>query len=422
MTAWIERVDNINVVTIGLAAIVLVSVLRGGKRGAASSMRHLFFFVIESVVTLLSLFISFKVAAWLSPIVQRWLVQRQIELPGSQLSWLEQTYYTIVLSLRDLALWRVALLFVLVYVLVRLLFIWLMDFVLHRVPLFMQTNPHSVSGTRVKGVAGAGTGSGTGAGTGSAAYRQREGRFFTRAISRFIGAILGGMLGMVRALIVITVLLAYVTLQPHSAASEMIQASKPYRAGAEQVVEPLIGSYLTQRLPMFTHEAERELSALMQRKYEVIDNQIPSHIEGAAVQITKNARTDEQRAKLLYDWVGSRVSYDWDKVRQYESKRIWKEQTPQDTFATREGVCIDYARLYAVMARAVGLDVRVITGLGYDGKGGYGPHAWNEVWLGELGKWVPLDATWASTGNWFNPPRFADTHIPNKLLPEANLD
>lgn len=106
------------------------------------------------------------------------------------------------------------------------------------------------------------------------------------------------------------------------------------------------------------------------------------------------------------------MKYDWNKVKMYEEQRVWKEQTPQDTFTSREGVCIDYSRLYAVMARAVGLDVKVVTGLGYDGKGGYGPHAWNEVYLAEKDKWVPLDSTWYSSGgNWFNPPNFDQTHI-----------
>lgn len=36
-----------------------------------------------------------------------------------------------------------------------------------------------------------------------------------------------------------------------------------------------------------------------------------------------------------------------------------------------------------MMARSQGLQVRVVTGQGYNGQGGYGPHAWNEVYLSE---------------------------------------
>ncbi|MOA39460.1 hypothetical protein D3C78_1612420 [compost metagenome] len=66
------------------------------------------------------------------------------------------------------------------------------------------------------------------------------------------------------------------------------------------------------------------------------------------------------------------------------------------------------------MARSAGLEVRVVTGKGADGRGGYGPHAWNEVLIGDSDgeeSWVPIDATWARSGDWFNPPKFEETHI-----------
>ena len=118
----------------------------------------------------------------------------------------------------------------------------------------------------------------------------------------------------------------------------------------------------------------------------------------------------------MYDWVGSRVVYDYIKVEDYEGKGIWHEQNPQMTFDTKRGVCIDYSRLYAVMARSQGLQVKVVTGLGYDGRGSYGPHAWNEVYLSEKNKWIPLDTTWAGSGDWFNPPAFSDTHIEDQRI------
>ncbi|MNI72634.1 Transglutaminase-like superfamily protein [compost metagenome] len=148
----------------------------------------------------------------------------------------------------------------------------------------------------------------------------------------------------------------------------------------------------------------------------MIDADIPHHIELAAAEITQGAGTDEEKARKLYDWIGSRVSYDYGKVEDYEERGIWHEQTPKDTFDTKKGVCIDYSRLYAAMARSQGLQVKVVTGLGYDGQGGYGPHAWNEVYLSEQDKWIPLDSTWAKSGDWFNPPAFAETHVPDTIV------
>ncbi|GAE08121.1 hypothetical protein JCM10914_4382 [Paenibacillus sp. JCM 10914] len=182
------------------------------------------------------------------------------------------------------------------------------------------------------------------------------------------------------------------------------------------MIEPLSGNIVREKLPVFTQSVQEELNGIMQRKYEVIDHQIPKGIEQTAAHVVQGASTDEEKARKLYDWVGSRIAYDYDKVTLYEEQRIWKEQTPQDTYDTRMGVCIDYARLYAMMARSEDLQVRVVTGRGYNGQGGYGPHAWNEVYLSEKEAWAPLDPTWAQSGNWFNPPKFHETHIKEQVF------
>ena len=210
----------------------------------------------------------------------------------------------------------------------------------------------------------------------------------------------------------IAILFIYVSLFPHSMVTPYIESSQMYQKGAQEVISPFTGDFIAEKAPVFTRAVEQEFTNILQRKYEVLDAKIPGNIADAAKEVTVNGKTDEEKAKLLYRWVGSRVKYDWDKVKLYEEQRIWKEQTPEDTFNTREGVCIDYSRLYAQMARSVGLDVKVVTGLGYDGQGGYGPHAWNEVYLKETNRWVPLDSTWVASGaNWFNPPNFDQTHV-----------
>ena len=93
-------------------------------------------------------------------------------------------------------------------------------------------------------------------------------------------------------------------------------------------------------MPVFTQSVQEELNGIIQRKYEVIDHKIPEGIEQTA-HVVKDSSTDEEKARKLYDcW---RITYDHDKVTLYEERRIWKEQTPQDTYDTRLGVCIDYA-------------------------------------------------------------------------------
>ncbi|MCZ8517499.1 transglutaminase domain-containing protein [Paenibacillus filicis] len=376
------NVSELNGVTVAIVVILAFSVIQGLLRGASSSAKHLALMVTEGAVTLLSLFLAWELTSWLSPKVQAWLTGLDIIIPSAELSFWKQLYYTAATGLRDFSLLRYSVLFVLGYGLIKQVVYRIID------PLADGWLSHHW-------------------GAQDAARRGKP-----SLLSSLIGGVLGAVTGLGRVLMVVAVLFIFTTLFPQTPAAAYIGASSLYQKGATQVIKPVTGDFIASRLPVFTRAVEQEFSNILQRKYEVVDANVPQDIALAAKQVTAKGSTDEEKAKLLYRWVGTRISYDWDKVNLYETQHIWKEQTPQDTFNTKKGVCIDYSRLYAVMARSVGLEVKVVTGLGYDGLGGYGPHAWNEVYLSEQKKWVPLDSTWvASGGNWFNPPHFQDTHI-----------
>ncbi|WP_435922327.1 transglutaminase domain-containing protein [Paenibacillus sp. DYY-L-2] len=375
-------ITDINLVSASLLGILLFSVLQGLLRGASRSAGRLVSLLGGGVLTVLGLLASIPLTLWLSPRVQGWL--SGVELPARELSGWEQIYYTLLTAIRDFPLMRFAVLFMLGY--------WLIRTLLGLVAAFA-FGGSSFLGRLVFG-----------------------GERPATLLSRLAGAGIGGVIGAARCLLVIALLFISVTLFPDSGFSRYVESSPVYQHGAQTVIEPLSGNLIKEKLPVFTRSVEEELNGIFQRRYEVIDADIPGDIGQAAVQITDGAKTDEEKARRLYDWVGSRVTYDYDKVEDYEKNGNWREQTPQNTFDTKRGVCIDYSRLYAVMARSVGLQVKVVTGLGYDGRGGYGPHAWNEVYLSEKEKWVPLDSTWASSGDWFNPAAFGETHIPDKLI------
>ncbi|MEK8132467.1 transglutaminase domain-containing protein [Paenibacillus filicis] len=371
-----------NVVTIVIAGAFLISVVQGLRRGASSSARHLGLMFTEGLVTLVSLLLAWQLSNWLSPKVQSWLVGLNLKIPSEDLGTWEQFYYTGVTAVRDFSLLRYSVLFVLGYGVVKQLVYRLLDPV--------------VDGWLGRRAEGAGVPT----------------RGTPSIVSSVLGGLIGGVTGLGRGLVMIALLFIFTTLFPQTPVASYIQASTLYQTGARGVIQPVTGGFLESQLPVFTRAVEQEFSNILQRKYEVLDARIPQDVAQAAKQVTAKAKTDEEKARLLYRWVGTRIQYDWDKVEQYETRRIWKEQTPEDTFLTKQGVCIDFSRLYAVMARSVGLDVKVVTGLGYDGRGGYGPHAWNEVYIADESTWVPLDSTWvASGGNWFNPPGFNETHI-----------
>ncbi|RCX19652.1 transglutaminase superfamily protein [Fontibacillus phaseoli] len=380
--SWLQSLGDFNLVSALLLIILLFSMLQGLLRGASRSAGRLVSLLSGGVLAVFGMLASIPLTLWLSPLVQGWL--NGVMLPERDLSKWEQIYYTLLTAVRDFPLMRFAVLFMLSY--------WLIRTLLGLVSAFA-FGGSSWLGRLVFG-----------------------GERPATLLSRLTGAAIGGVIGAARCLLVIAVLFITVTLFPDSGFSRYVEASPVYQQGARTVIEPLSGNLIKEKLPVFTRGVEEELNGILQRRYEVIDADIPQDIGQAAAKITDDAKNDEDKARLLYDWVGSRVTYDYDKVEDYEKNGNWREQTPQMTFDTKRGVCIDYSRLYAVMARSQGLQVKVVTGLGYDGRGGYGPHAWNEVYLSEKEKWVPLDSTWAGSGDWFNPPAFSETHIPDKIV------
>ncbi|MFH0070849.1 transglutaminase domain-containing protein [Peribacillus sp. NPDC056705] len=382
MSAWVESALNGNGITILLLLIMVFSLFQGWNRGASRSAGKLVFFLGDAVLRLSALVLSALLILRISPIAGVWLGQRYV-LPDRELRLWEQIYYTAIKSLADFPLLRFAVLFMLSYGLI----VWILRSIVHFV-----------------------TGGRSGYYAGSAQAPPAS------LISRLAGAGIGVIMGAARGIIAIAILFIWVSVYPDHGFSRYVEASPVYQQGAQAVIEPLSGNIVREKLPVFTQSVQEELNGIMQRKYEVIDHQIPKGIEQTAAHVVQGASTDEEKARKLYDWVGSRIAYDHDKVTLYEEQRIWKEQTPQNTYDTRMGVCIDYARLYAMMARSEDLQVRVVTGRGYNGQGGYGPHAWNEVYLSEKEAWVPLDPTWAQSGNWFNPPKFHETHIKEQVF------
>jgi hypothetical protein len=379
----VERFIAVNAITLLILIVISVSVLQGMTSGASGSAKRLVRFMLQGGLTVLSLFAAWQWSSWSSPKLRDWLAAKPVDIPDGTLSVVQQIYYTLLTGLKDFSLLRFALLYMIGYV-------------------FFRSVLNLCFGRFVPAPAG-----------GTERY---AGQGLKAIASRAAGGLIGGLIGCGRSLLLIALLFIFVSLFPHSTVSVYAQSSSVYQRVAQEILYPFAGDFLAEQAPVFKRAVEDELTGILQRKYEIIDHHIPDQIGDAARTIVEGARTDREKAERLYDWVGTRIAYDHEKVRLYEDERIWKEQTPEETFRTRKGVCIDYARLYAMMARSVGLDARVATGLGYDGRGAYGPHAWNEVYLRESGEWIPLDATWAVAGNWFDSPDFYETHIKDRTI------
>ncbi|WP_235929830.1 transglutaminase domain-containing protein [Chengkuizengella marina] len=384
MQTFIDMITRLNYITLLIVFVFLISLIQGIKRGLSKSAFQLSQVIQDIIINITAVIITWKITNWLSPKLQNWMILKSIQIPSEELNVLEKGYYIVLTSIRDFTFIRFILIFLVIYLLIQFLIMLLFNLVfLNLIRTMKMMNGRKQSKSEIP-----------------------------LFISQLFGGFIGVIFGLAKGLIVILFLFIFVTLFPQTPFTSYIQSSTLYQSGTEKVLQPISQNFIETTLPVLAKEAEDEYNEVLQRKYEIIDHNIPDNIVEATHVIVKDLNTDEEKAKALYDWVGTRVQYNWEKVRLYEEEKVWMEQTPEDTFLTKQGVCIDYSRLYAVMARTAGLDVKVVTGLGYDGRGGMGAHAWNEVYLSETNEWIPLDTTWVSSGgNWFNSNDFYETHI-----------
>jgi transglutaminase-like putative cysteine protease len=159
-----------------------------------------------------------------------------------------------------------------------------------------------------------------------------------------------------------------------------------------------------------------------------------------AGHLVKGAKDDWEKARAIFRWITTNISYDDDA---YNTKQ-YGSMEPEDILKARKGVCEQFCILFKAMVEAAGLKAETISGYakGYS----YTPgkkltetdHAWNAVFI--EGSWHLLDATWAegygSTKNgklvstkrfddgWFDtdPSAFVFKHLPEdskwQLLPQ----
>ncbi|MFW2490029.1 transglutaminase-like domain-containing protein [Clostridium chromiireducens] len=146
-----------------------------------------------------------------------------------------------------------------------------------------------------------------------------------------------------------------------------------------------------------------------------IDEGIQSNedIDNKAEELTQNATSDRERARILYTWVGSNIKYDDDKANKvlYEKDiRQMPESGAINAFEGRTGICFDKACLYVAMSRAINLKVRLIGGQAFDGHQ-YVGHAWNQVYLNDENIWINVDSTFYDGGNYFDSNLFKNHNV-----------
>ncbi|NLO46939.1 MAG: transglutaminase domain-containing protein [Clostridiales bacterium] len=212
----------------------------------------------------------------------------------------------------------------------------------------------------------------------------------------------------VLVLIVSLLLNFYVHFAGNASLGETINQSSAYQFVDEHILNPVLSSSVIKKLPGVLNESVQKAVMNLSpngRKQLIyfngmsLDNAVKTSedIERKARQISGSETEDKEKAYLLYKWISSNIEYDspkaehiFDDISEYDSGAI-------TTFETGKGICFDIACLYAAMCRAVGVNVRFITGLAY-GSSGWGSHSWNQILDLTGNRWLNVDATFGGSG------------------------
>lgn len=103
--------------------------------------------------------------------------------------------------------------------------------------------------------------------------------------------------------------------------------------------------------------------------------------------LIKPGMTEEQKLEAIYQWVTENISYDYTAYR--ENKNELKKASL--VIEEKKGTCRDYSFTVAALARAAGLESKVVYGQARNGQQSE-YHAWNEIKINN--QWVSVDSTW----------------------------
>lgn len=121
------------------------------------------------------------------------------------------------------------------------------------------------------------------------------------------------------------------------------------------------------------------------------DERVPlsDRIRKIAGEVTKDKKTDAERARAIYDYVVDTMSYD-------KTGTGWGQGDINWACDAKRGNCTDFHALFIGLARSVGIPAKFEIGFPIPGDRGQGEiggyHCWSEFYLDGYG-WVPIDAS-----------------------------
>ena len=105
--------------------------------------------------------------------------------------------------------------------------------------------------------------------------------------------------------------------------------------------------------------------------------------EELADEICAGCETDEEKVQAFYQWMIVNFEYD------YDADPLFQYFDVRKTLRTKQGLCFDFAHLFAAFCRSQNIPCYVVDGTPYDRS--TEDHSWNRVYCD--GCWWDLDVT-----------------------------
>lgn len=135
-------------------------------------------------------------------------------------------------------------------------------------------------------------------------------------------------------------------------------------------------------------------------------------LEKLAASLASQARTDDDKARLIFAWLAYHIAYD----AAYLKGNTTHLYTPEAVFSSRKAICQGYADLFTDLATRMKLEAHTVSGyardwLTFDNMfDKANAHAWNAYRI--VGTWHLADATWGAGGLSFGDEEFEQKFNP----------
>lgn len=107
-----------------------------------------------------------------------------------------------------------------------------------------------------------------------------------------------------------------------------------------------------------------------------------------AKELTKDKKTNMEKAITIYAYIVSNFNYDEDKIQRLAYNYIPEVDS---ILNAKSGICYDFSTLYGAMLRSVGVPTKLVTGYSLNA---IGYHSWNEVYDENANEWFTVDLTY----------------------------